>query len=449
MDTNATAMTWDEIDARELPSWYSDAKFGIFIHWGVFSVPAWRTVNDELFGSYAEWYYASVYGDHRNLDGDFHARHYGSSTTYRDLAQKFTTELFDPRQWAEVFAQAGAKYVVLTTKHHDGYCLWPTRNPHKRNWNSGDVGPGRDLYGEITAAVRAAGLRMGMYYSIPEWETHRSHRVDGGFFIPQADAEHFGVDPDVYPSEVLWPQWKELNETYEPSVIFTDGGEWDFPEDYTRTREMLSWLYRESPNGDEVVVNDRIHRGMPGTHGDIYSTEYEDIEGFGEDHPWEESRGIGKSYGYNRAEQLDDYLTADQLIHLLVRTVAGGGNLLLNVGPTADGRIPLLQQERLRAVGQWLSRFGEGIYATRPENTMTADKGLHLTRNDDAYFVFYSSDQPRQLRLRSASPLEDLEAIDLATGAALTLERTATAELTVNAPATTGMSCVQLRPLTR
>lgn len=441
---NAVAMTWEELDARSLPSWYSDAKFGIFIHWGVFSVPAWRTVNDELFGSYAEWYYSSVYGDHRNLDGDFHTRHFGASTTYRDLAERFRAELFDPQQWAETFAAAGAKYVVLTTKHHDGYCLWPTRNAHKQGWNSADVGPGRDLFGEIAVAVRAKGLRMGMYYSIPEWETHRSHRADGDYFVPQADAERFGMDADDYPAEVLWPQWKELNETYEPSVIFTDGGEWDFSEDYTRTREMLTWLYRESPHGDEVVVNDRFHRGMPGVHGDIFSTEYEDVKGFGSAHPWEESRGIGKSYGYNRAEQLDDYLTGDQLIHLLVRTVAGGGNLLLNVGPTADGRIPLLQQERLREVGQWLARFGEGVYATRPEDLLAAEDGVHLTRTEDAHYIFYDAEQARQLRLQGAADLGEADAVDLATGSALIVEHDGPRTLRVGAPARSGLSCLRL-----
>ena len=450
MDTEADALSWDELDARPLPSWYSDAKFGIFIHWGVFSVPAWRTVNDELFGSYAEWYYASVYGSYKNLDGDFHARNYGASTSYRDLAQDFRAELFDPQQWAELFAAAGAKYVVLTAKHHDGYCLWPTRNPHKRGWNSGDVGPERDLLGEITGAVRATGLRMGLYYSIPEWETHRSHRVDGGYFIPEPDAAAHGMDPEAYPSEVLWPQWKELNETYEPSVIFTDGGEWDFGEDYTRTRELLSWLYRESPNGDEVVVNDRIHRGMPGAHGDIYSTEYEDIAGFGEDHAWEESRGIGKSYGYNRAEQLDDHLTAEEIIELLVRTVAGGGNLLLNVGPTADGRIPLLQQERLREVGRWLDTFGEGIFGTRPANELVGEDGVRLTRSESASFVFYEADEPRALRLRGTDPIGDVDAVDLATGDTLAVERDAsTRTLVIHAPATRGTSCVRVHTISR
>ncbi|QWW20756.1 alpha-L-fucosidase [Schaalia sp. 19OD2882] len=196
-------------------------------------------MSPERFGSYAEWYYASVYGRYRNWDGEFHRAHYGDAT-YRDFAPALTAELFDPARWANLFARAGARYVVLTSKHHDGYCLWPTDNPHKVGWNSGDVGPCRDLVGELADAVRAAGMRMGLYYSIIEWETHTSRRMNGEHFIPEADARRFGIDPEAYPDQILHPQWRELNERYRPSLIFTDGGEWDCSEEYTRTRELLT-----------------------------------------------------------------------------------------------------------------------------------------------------------------------------------------------------------------
>lgn len=379
--------TWEELDARELPDWYGKAKFGIFVHWGVFSVPAWRTLNEEQFGSYAEWYYASVYGPYRNADPSFHQTMYPGKD-YRDFAADFGAELFDPHAWAQLFARSGAKYVVLTSKHHDGYCLWPTANRHKRNWNSADVGPKRNLVGDLSSAVREAGLKMGLYYSIPEWETHRSHRVDNDYFIPEADAEKYGIDPAAYPREILHQQWVELNEDYAPSVIYTDGGEWDFDESYTDTRKMLSWLYEKAPNGDEVVVNDRIHRGMPGVHGDIFSTEYQDIEGFGTDHPWEESRGIGGSYGYNRAESAENYSSAAELIELLVRTVAGGGNFLLNVGPTADGRIAAIQQERLLQIGSWMETNGESIYESSPASDLiSSDEGVFITKRPGARYV--------------------------------------------------------------
>ena len=197
--------SWNQLDAREIPPWFGAAKFGIFIHWGIFSVPAWRTVSDDLFGGYAEWYYASVYGPYRNADPGYHAKTWGENFTYRDFAEHFTAEHFEPQEWADLFRRAGARYVVLTSKHHDGFCLWPTANPHKAGWHAGAVGPRRDLVGDLTDAVRDTGLRMGLYYSMPEWETHRSHRCDGGFFIPEEDASRFGMDPAAYPDEVLHP----------------------------------------------------------------------------------------------------------------------------------------------------------------------------------------------------------------------------------------------------
>src|SRR5699024_9670760 len=144
----------------------------------------------------------------------------------------------------------------------------------------------------------------------------------------------------------------------------------------------------DAPNADEVVVNDRIHVGMPGAHGDIYSTEYHDLDGFGTVHPWEESRGIGGSYGFNWAESVEDYASANELVTLLAQTVAGGGNLLLNVGPTADGRIPAVQQERLLQIGAGLDGNGEAIYETAPAaDVRTASAQVFATSKPGARYL--------------------------------------------------------------
>lgn len=413
------AQTWDQLDARPTPPWFSAAKFGIFIHWGPFSVPAWRTPSDELFGDYAEWYYASVYGGYRNADGDYHSRTWGENFEYRDFAPMLTAERFNAEEWAALFKRAGARYVVLTSKHHDGFCMWPTRNPHKVGWNAGDTGPKRDVLGELTEAVRAEGMRMGLYYSMPEWETHPSHRCDGGYFIPEADVKKFGIDPAAYPDEILHAQWRELNERYAPSVIYTDGGEWDLDENYTRTRELLTWLYTQAPNRDEVVVNDRMNVGMPGHHGDYFSTEYCDIEGYGSHQPWEESRGIGKSYGYNQAETLDDYSTARELLDLLVSTVGRGGNLLLNVGPKADGTIPEIQRRRLLEIGSWLDVNGSAIYSTAPVD-LDLPEGAYAVQGEDRLFILLTTDGPNTITLpNGVTRVNDLstgEPIDITTG---------------------------------
>jgi alpha-L-fucosidase len=348
--------TWTSVDSRPTPAWWSDAKFGIFIHWGVYSVPAFAPK-----GEYAEWYWERI-GRPGNPDPDsndakirretraFHERVYGKEFPYADFAPKFTAEMFNADQWAEIFERSGAKYVVLVSKHHDGFALWPSREADTswgRKWNAVDVGPRRDLVGELSAAVRRKSLEMGFYFSLYEW------------FNPL----WLAGNPDEYVARHMFPQFKDLVTRYSPSVIFSDG-EWELPSEKWRAPELLAWLYNDSPVAQEVVVNDRWGKESRHRHGGYYTTEYG--AGLpGASHPWEENRGIGHSYGYNRNEDLDDYSSGRKLLLTLLDTVSRGGNLLLNVGPTADGRIPVEMQDRLAYLGQWLARNGEAIYGTR------------------------------------------------------------------------------------
>ncbi|MBZ5858772.1 alpha-L-fucosidase [Flavihumibacter profundi] len=356
--------TWSSLDSRPIPGWFEDAKFGIFIHWGVYSVPAYRPLENGLYASYSEWYYAKVLDNEKNGGKAFHKKNYGKDFEYRDFAPLFKAELWQPDAWAKMFKDAGAQYVVLTSKHHDGFCLWPTKSPYKKNWNAMDIGPKRDLVGELTTAVRGQGLKMGLYYSIIEWESSKTHRSETGYYVPLRMVEKYKIPESEYVDKHLLPQLKELVNNYKPSLLFSDGGEWDGSEEYLKTKEFLSWLYSESPIKSEVVVNDRFAKGMPGNHGDYYSSEYSDAK-ITKYHPWEESRGIGGSYGFNRAENLENYSTSKHLIIELIDIVSRGGNLLLNVGPAADGTIPVIMQERLSDIGKWLKVNGEAIYGTR------------------------------------------------------------------------------------
>ena len=384
---------WESLDKRPLPAWFSAAKFGIFIHWGVYSVPAWRPLGDERYASYAEWYYASVIGDMQQGGDAFHKARYGHDFEYRDFGPLFTAEFFDADYWADLFRCSGAGYVVLTSKHHDGYCLWPCKSPYKKNWNSFDVGPRRDLLGELSSAVRKQGLKMGLYYSIIEWESTWTHRDPSGYYVDQRLVDKYRIPEDEYVDKHLMPQLRELVENYQPALIFSDGGEWDGSEEYWQTKEFLAWLYNEAPNKDEVVVNDRWAKDMPGKHGDYFSSEYQDTDAVGGDHPWEESRGVGGSYGYNRAENIDDYSTSRELVHELIDVVGRGGNFLLNIGPTADGRIPVVMQDRLRGIGAWLAVNGEAIYGTRQWRASGAVSGAcgpdlrYTAKSDDLYVL--------------------------------------------------------------
>ncbi len=385
--------SWKSLDSRPIPTWFEDAKFGIFIHWGVYSVPAWRKLEPGLYASYAEWYYAKVIYNTNNGGKEFHNKNFGKDFKYRDFAPLFKAELFDPVDWARLFKKSGAKYVVLTSKHHDGYCLWPTKSPYKKDWNAMDVGPKRDLVGELSEAVKSSGLKMGLYYSIIEWESSWTHRTKSGYYLPQKIIDKYKIPEDQYVDKHLIPQLKEIVETYEPSLIFSDGGEWDGTEEYFKTKEFLSWLYNDSPVKSEVVVNDRFAKNMPSNHGDYFSSEYKDMDENLINHPWEESRGIGGSYGINRAEGIEDYNTSEELIHELIDIVSRGGNLLLNVGPTADGRIPVIMQERLIDIGNWLNVNGEAIYGSRKapiNNQKTTNQKVFFTSKKKELFCIFT-----------------------------------------------------------
>ena len=385
--------SWKSIDSRPIPSWFQQAKFGIFIHWGVYAVPAWRKLESERYASYAEWYYARVMYNEENGGKAFHEKNYGADFEYRDFAPLFKAELFDAAFYADLIAQSGAKYAVLTSKHHDGYCLWPASNKYKRNWNSVDIGPKRDLVGELTTAIKKKGLKMGLYYSMIEWESTQTHRTLSGYFLPDNIIQKYQIPAEIYANEVLIPELKEIVSNYEPSLIFSDGGEWDLDENYAQTKEFLTWLYEDSPVKNEIVVNDRFHKGMPGVHGDYYSSEYNDAEHVQNDHPWEESRGIGDSYGFNRAENWNHYNTTKDLILELVDIVSRGGNLLLNIGPAADGTIPVIMQERLIEIGNWLQVNGEGIYDTHRTETpsiLSESQQLYFTGKSDTLFVYFT-----------------------------------------------------------
>ena len=202
---------WASIDKRPTPQWWVDAKLGIFIHWGVYSVPAWS-----VRGQYSEWYWNRITGD-KAKNGpwwQYHAKTYGANFPYAGFAPMFKAELYDPNQWADIFARSGARYVVVTSKHHDGYCMWPSQEANRswgRPWNSADIGPGRDLLGELTTAVRARGIHMGIYYSLYEW------------YNPL-----WVTDRPLYVEKHMFPQFKDVVTRYHPEVIFSDG-EWDMP----------------------------------------------------------------------------------------------------------------------------------------------------------------------------------------------------------------------------
>jgi alpha-L-fucosidase len=374
--------TWESIDSRPVPAWFEDAKFGIFIHWGLYSVPAFSpTVRDGvgIYERYAEWYWRrwKEAGKNQHYFTDFHNRVYGSNFRYQDFVSLFRAEMYDPNHWAEIFGNAGAKYVVLTSKHHEGYTLWPSA--YAWNWNAVETGPHRDLLGDLTKAVKARGLKMGYYYSLLEW------------YNPLYKKETI----EEYVDQHMIPQMKELVSEYSPDVFWTDG-EWDYTSDILKSTSFLQWLFNESPVKETVAINDRWGKETRSKHGGYFTTEYDLVhdgnsKGMIFERPWEECRGMAGSFGYNRNERLEDYSTSEELIHILIDKVARGGNLLLNIGPTADGRIPEIMQQRLADMGKWLKMNGEAIYGTRSwanAPAINAETTRYFTRKGkDLYLI--------------------------------------------------------------
>jgi alpha-L-fucosidase len=397
-----------------VPPWFHDAKLGIFIHWGLYSVPAYAPVEDgELpqvlakYGwkgfyrrtPYAEWYQNSL-----RIGGSparqWHAEHYGEDASYEAFAPMFNDAIknWAPDEWAALFARAGARYTVICAKHHDGFLLWPSTNP---NPHRPDYYASRDILGEYKAAAEAQGIRFGLYYSgALDWT-----------FSPRPIASFADMFAQAPPPKTYGPyverHYRELIERYRPAVLWNDIGYPPGP----KLAALFAHFYNTVPEG---VINDRwsqlpagtgiVMKAPPlswliawvakrmllrgavappaGVHCDYATPEYAVFGGI-KTKKWECVRGVGYSFGYNQREEEAHYLGANELIRMFVDIVSKNGNLLLNVGPMADGTIPAPQVQRLEALGDWLARNGEAIYGTRPwhqaEGTTTGGTAVRYT----------------------------------------------------------------------
>ncbi|XP_055911229.1 putative alpha-L-fucosidase [Eupeodes corollae] len=352
---------WKSLDKRPLPQWYDDAKVGIFLHWGVYSVPS--------YGS--EWFWTNWQGQKIPSYIDFMKNNYRPGFTYQEFAKEFTAELFNSTQWALLFQDSGAKYVVLTSKHHDGFALWPSSRSF--SWNSKDVGPGIDIIGELSTAIREkTSIRFGLYYSLFEWFNR----------LYVEDKLHIFLENKYVQDKVL-PELRELVELYGPEVIWSDG-DWEAPPPYWNSTDFIAWLYNESPVRDTVVTNDRWGFATHCLHGDFWTCSDRYNPGVLQPHKWENAFTLDKtSWGQRYDTTLADYMTSKELIKELVTTVSCGGNILVNVGPTKYGTILPIFEERLRDMGKWLRINGEAIYGTKPwaYQNDTVTPGVWYTSN--------------------------------------------------------------------
>ncbi|HPZ49508.1 MAG TPA: alpha-L-fucosidase [Propionibacteriaceae bacterium] len=345
---------------RQTPEWFTKAKLGIFVHWGPYSVPAWAEPIGELgtieaerwftHNPYAEWYFNTI-----RIEGSpaqAHHHQVWDDRPYDDFLDLWQAESFDARELAETFRAAGASYVVLTTKHHDGVTLWDAPGTEGRNTVA--RGPKRDLVHEWADGVRAAGLRFATYYS-------------GGLdwyyrpFPPHQGESFEGQRPkDADYASYAGRHVRDLVERYRPDVLWNDI-QWpdagkDFGPDGIGT--IFEEYYATAPEG---LVNDRWN--VP--HHDFATSEYQASLENEAAEVWENTRGVGLSFGYNAVES-DHAITGAQAARHLTDVVSRGGRLLLGVGPKADGTLPDWQRLILADLGRWMAVVGPLLAEVSP-----------------------------------------------------------------------------------
>jgi alpha-L-fucosidase len=378
---------WFSLSNHKLPQWFQDAKLGIFIHWGLYSVPAWAPPVGELGkvdwnkwftnNPYAEWYLNTL-----RITGsptyEHHIKTYGKDFDYYEFAKSFneSTRSWDPNSWATLFQKAGAKYVVLTTKHHDGFTLWPSKVPNPKRPGKA-VSSARDLVGDLTTAVRAHGMKMGLYYSGGlDWTfTQEPIRNVADLMRRVPQSEEYANYADAH--------WQELIDRYQPIVMWNDIS---YPK-AGKLEKIFSDYYNSVPEG---VINNRFGVEV----SDFTTPEYAKYDNITEK-KWESCRGLGFSFGYNQLEGPDHVIAADKLIALLVDITSKNGNLLLNIGPKPDGSISAIQLDRLQKLGDWLAINGEGIFGSRPwvrpGGQMSDGADVRFTRKGDSAYAFFLS----------------------------------------------------------
>lgn len=398
--------TVESLGEHRVPSWFDDAKFGVFIHWGPYSIPAFAPVpasKDEAqapgsrfaTNPYAEWYLNTMlFPD--SATAAYHRDIYGDGYDYRAFGDAFNESLadWDPDEWADHFARSGAGYVVLVTKHHDGFTLWPSDvpNPNAQGWSAS-----RDIVGELGEAVRRRGMRYGLYYSGGVDWTFKHKRIEeltDLFTHMPGEAEGYTRYANAH--------YAELIDRYRPDYLWNDIG---YP---TRSdaHSVIARYYNAVPDG---LVNDRwisppeladptIWERPPGSKGllpprpsvwDVRTPEYAAFDTI-LDYKWESTRGVGYSFGFNRMEGDEHLLASSEAVRMLVAAASYGGNLLLNVGPRPDAKLDPAQVERLQAIGSWLETYGEGLFATRPVAIAGQGGDVSATGRGQTTFIHYS-----------------------------------------------------------
>lgn len=322
--------------------WFNDARFGMFIHWGVYSVPA------------GEWNGKTGYGEWIMESAKIPV------STYEKFAERFNPVKYDPQAWAKLAHEAGMKYLVITSKHHDGFQLYPSK---LSDWNVSRTPYKQDLLKPLAEACKAEGIRFCTYHSIMDWH-HSAYEPRRAW----NDVATGKPDMDAF-QNYLQGQVKEIIDNYDPGILWFDG-EWEGTWTPEHGAQLEKWVRQCSPN---IIINNRVGKSRSGMAGiddpnieraGDYGTPEQEIPGTGLDpgYYWESCMTMNDHWGFNRANK--NYKSSTTLIRNLIDCASKGGNYLLNVGPTPEGEIPPESVQRLKEIGVWMKVYGDAIYAT-------------------------------------------------------------------------------------
>ncbi|KAL2864289.1 glycoside hydrolase superfamily [Aspergillus lucknowensis] len=408
--------TYESIYSHEPPNWYNNAKYGIFIHWGPYSVPGWG--NSGKNEVYAEWYWWDLNQGPGTSGGTYehHLKQYGPDIVYDDFIQNFTADAWDPKEWVDLFADAGAKYFVQVSKHHDGYALFDLPDNVTQR-TSVALSPHRNLIKELfdAAAEHQPDLHRSVYYSLPEW-FHPDYEKYGFSSWPGGNATnpytnktlpYLGYVPLAdYITEKIIPEMNALADLGTEIMWCDIGGP-------NRTTEFAAaWFNKAYQENRQVVMNSRC--GLP---GDFDTPEYARYEAV-QRRKWETNLGMDPfSYGYNSATPLADYMNASEIVTSLVDIVSKNGNFLLDVGPQANGTILDVEQENLRRAGRWIRSHAEAIFDTTfwfvtPEE----GESIRFTITGDAFYIHSLARPGERIWLNSPIPWVKGDAVTVVGG---------------------------------
>ncbi|TLD05922.1 uncharacterized protein PgNI_09032 [Pyricularia grisea] len=395
---------------HESPEWFDESKFGIFLHWGPYAVTGWG--NSTPYESYAEWFW--WYSTHpppadRSGFREHRLRTYGKDWAYDDTFPDFTADKYDPKEIVDLIADAGAKYFVLTTKHHDGFAIFDAGKTSNRT--SLHYGPKRDLLGELfeAAAKYHPTMKRGTYFSLPEWfhpdwakygfdqfnrtENPGTTSWTGGLALnPYTGVKepYTGYIPvNDYISDLQVPQMETLAYKYGTDIMWCDCGASNGTAEFA-----ARWWNEARKQNRQVAINSRCGTAHA---ADFDTPEYQTFSS-AQDFKWESNRGMDPySYGYNRATKDEEYMNATTIVHTLVDMVSKHGNFLLNIGPKPDGTIAPIMADNLRIAGRWIKRHETSIYNTTywyPLSQIVgsgdgATPDVRFTRAKDAFYTLF------------------------------------------------------------